>query len=56
MRKKCLLLFSCIASVYFLSCAKEVASENSGEETTAEIVTVKYEADNAIFPNPERGL
>jgi len=46
MRKNCLLLFYCIASVYFLSCAKEVASENSGEETTGEIVTVRYETDN----------
>ena len=56
MRKNCLLLFFCIASVYFLSCVKEVASENSGEETIGEIVTVRYETDNTIFPNPERGL
>ena len=56
MRKKCLLLFACIASVYFLSCAKGVVSEESDSDDAGKTLIIKYEADNAIFPNPERGL
>jgi hypothetical protein len=75
MHKNYLLLFACIAGIYFLSCTKGVVSEGSDnddddDEAGKEVIeddkkddnvdgktlTVKYEADNSIFPNPERGL
>ena len=72
MNKKWLLLFIVIVSVYFMSCTKGVVSGGSdNDDTGKEVVeednkdddivesktlTINYEADNSIFPNPERGL
>ena len=68
MNKKLFLLFICIVSVYLLSCTKEIVSEGYGKDVTEEdkkddddnvedkILTVRYDVDNSIFPNPERGL
>ena len=47
-----LLLFICIAVTCLFSCSDNGASEISVNG----VVTVKYKADNSIFPNPERGL
>ena len=53
MYKERLFLFICIASVYFMSCTN---GDSDNEVVKNGVVTITYEVDKSIFPNPERGL
>ena len=55
MHKIFIYLTTCIIGFCLISCSTEKTGEKE-KDGNKEFITIEFEADNSIFPNPERGL